>query len=198
MPERGPAQLLLLSFHFLRKSGWRIGLAAALAGLLGVMPREDGVYHEAKSGIAQSLRQAAWSRAVNGTNTHQSWPWDDGSPVAYSKVPRLGLSAAMQDGRRSDGGERGQRHGIASEDRRDPHLGDVALGDEAARGVTEADQVRRALGAVGESLPFTGATDPHLLAPRPALSFGEALRLFIETGKLDAFATQATSGELKL
>ena len=61
MPERGPVQFLL---HFLRlrpAPGWKIGLAVALVATLALLPGEESLYHKAKAGLAQSLRQAAWT-----------------------------------------------------------------------------------------------------------------------------------------
>ncbi len=171
MPERGPAQLLLLSFSTLKRSGWRVGLAASLVALLGLLPREEGVYHHAKADFAQSLRQAAWNHAIAGEQTRPAWPWDEAAPVAYSKVPRLGLSATIQHDAAASAGEANTnelRRKLAADDWRDPHLGDVAIGDlpETDEGLTEADQVKQALGMPGESLPVIGPSDPHLSSPR--------------------------------
>jgi hypothetical protein len=95
MPERGPVQLLL---HFLRlrqAPGWKIGLAVTLVATLGLLPGEESLYHKARAGLAQSLRQAAWKHALAGEPQAKPWPWDHASPAANSVVPRLGLSAAI-------------------------------------------------------------------------------------------------------
>jgi len=95
MPERGPVQFLL---HFLgaRKApGWKIGLAVALVATLALLPGEGSLYHKAKDGLAQSLRQAAWNRALAGELAPKPWPWDQATPAVNSVVPRLGLSAAV-------------------------------------------------------------------------------------------------------
>jgi hypothetical protein len=95
MPERGPVQLLL---HFLRlrqTPGWKIGLAVALVATLALLPGEESLYHKARAGLAQSLRQAAWKHALAGEPQAKPWPWDQASPVVDSVVPRLGLSAAI-------------------------------------------------------------------------------------------------------
>ena len=101
MPERGPVQLLL---HFLRvrpAPGWKIGLAVALVSTLALLPGEESLYHKAKAGLAQSLRQAAWNHALAGEPEPKPWPWDHSTPAVNSVVPRLGLSAAVQcDARR--------------------------------------------------------------------------------------------------
>jgi len=95
MPERGPVQFLL---HFLRlrpARGWKIGLAVALVATLALLPGEESLYQKAKSGLAQSLRQAAWNHALAGEPEPKPWPWDS-TPAVTSVVPRLGLSAAVQ------------------------------------------------------------------------------------------------------
>jgi hypothetical protein len=96
MPERGPVLLLL---HFLRASsalGWRIGLAVTLVATLGLLPGEESLYHKAKDGLAQSLRQAAWKHALAGEPESKAWPWDHSTPAVNPVVPRLGLSAAVR------------------------------------------------------------------------------------------------------
>ena len=96
MPERGPVQFLL---HFLRlrpAPGWKIGLAVALVATLALLPGEESLYHKAKAGLAQSLRQAAWNHALAGEPEPKPWPWDHSTPAVNSVVPRLGLSAAVQ------------------------------------------------------------------------------------------------------
>jgi hypothetical protein len=95
MPERGPVQLLL---HFLRlrqAPGWKIGLTVALVATLGLLPGEESLYQKAKTGLAQSLRQAAWTHALAGEPQPKPWPWDQATPAVNSVVPRLGLSAAI-------------------------------------------------------------------------------------------------------
>jgi hypothetical protein len=137
MPERGPVQLLL---HFLRlrqAPGWKIGLATALVATLGLLPGEESLYQKAKTGLAQSLRQAAWTHALAGEPQPKPWPWDQATPAVNSVVPRLGLSAAIQcDAKTSE-----QISEPASKpvgiDARDPHL----ASDEA--GIAgDADAVR--------------------------------------------------------
>lgn len=95
MPERGPVRFLL---HFLRARkapGWKIGLAAALVATLALLPGEGSLYHKAKDGLAQSLRQAAWNHALAGEPAPKPWPWDQATQAVNSVVPRLGLSAAV-------------------------------------------------------------------------------------------------------
>jgi hypothetical protein len=71
MPKRGSVQFLLLSSRI----GWRFGLAVAVIALLGLIPGEGGIYHQAKTELAQSLREAAWKRAIAG-DQDEAWPWD--------------------------------------------------------------------------------------------------------------------------
>lgn len=135
MPERGPVQLLL---HFLRlrqAPGWKIGLAVALVAALGLLPGEGSLYHKAKTGLAQSLRQAAWKHALAGEPQPKPWPWDHASPAVNSVVPRLGLSAAMhcnQDAKTSQQISEPARKPVDIE-ARDPHLASdgAGIGEDA-------------------------------------------------------------------
>jgi hypothetical protein len=124
MPERGPVQLLL---HFLRARpapGWKIGLAVALATTLALLPGEESLYHKAKDGLAQSLRQAAWKHALAGEPESKPWPWDQATPAINSPVPRLGLSAAIHCNDGVNGPERTSEPARKSIGKvaRDPHL----------------------------------------------------------------------------
>ncbi len=139
MPERGPVQLLL---HFLRlrqAPGWKIGLAVALVASLGLLPGEESLYHKARTGLAQSLRQAAWKHALAGEPQAKPWPWDHASPAVNSVVPRLGLSAAIH----CDAGVKPPEQTsepsrkLVVSGARDPHL--VSNGTEI---VEDADSVR--------------------------------------------------------
>ena len=95
MPERGPVQFLLHSFRARPAPGWKIGLAVALVTTLALLPGEESLYHKAKDGLAQSLRQAAWKHALAGEPESKPWPWDQATPAVNSVVPRLGLSATI-------------------------------------------------------------------------------------------------------
>jgi hypothetical protein len=187
MPERGPAQLLLLFFRPRARLGWRIGLAAACIGLLGLLPGEESVYDKAKDGITQSLRQAAWTHARRSDPATRSWPWSESEPVAYSKVHRLGLSAAVlhdKDARNSDADERS----AVVLGARDPHLDlNVAVGDRIT--VTRADGTRQAYRVTGWEVfaeqPAGEAdnADPHY--QRVETPLGGSLRLMIEAEHAD-------------
>jgi hypothetical protein len=207
MPERGPAQFLLLFFPPRARLGWRIGLAAAAIALLGLLPGEESVYHQAKAGIAQSLRQAAWTQVLAREPEARSWPWSEASPVAYSKVPRLGLSAAVLH-EKADSRAEPKPHAKQSSamlDRRDPHLDvGVAVGDQIT--VTKADGSTQSYRVTGYELfgaqdrgadDLTGdAADPHY--PHSESPLAGVLRLIIEAVHVDALARQATSHEHKL
>jgi hypothetical protein len=137
MPERGPVQLLL---HFLRlrqAPAWKIGLAAALVATLGLLPGEESLYQNAKTGLAQSLRQAAWTHALAGEPQPEPWPWDQATPAVNSVVPRLGLSAAIHcDAKASEQISEPAPKPVGI-DARDPHLASddagVAGGADAVR-----------------------------------------------------------------
>jgi hypothetical protein len=139
MPERGPVQLLL---HFLRlrqAPDWKIGLAVALVATLSLLPGEESLYHKARAGLAQSLRQAAWKHALAGEPQAKPWPWDHASPAVNSVVPRLGLSAAIHcDASVKPPEQTSERsRNLVVSGARDPHL--VSNGTEI---VEDADAVR--------------------------------------------------------
>jgi hypothetical protein len=187
MPERGPAQLLLL--FFLRgpaKPGWKLGLVVALIALLGALPGEESVYRQAEIGLTQSLRQAVWQHALAGRAGTMPLPWDHAAPAAYRSVPRLGLSATLVD---ASGGHRAglKASAVAAQD---PHLalGDVAVGDRitvtTANGLTHTYRVtgREVFNPDNSAIDASpvGASDPHLACPAPQSTLAGMLRLIIE------------------
>ena len=130
MPERGPVQLLLHFLHLRQAPGWKIGLAVALVAALGLLPGEESLYHKAKTGLAQSLRQAAWKHALAGEPEPKPWPWEHSTPDVSSVVPRLGLSAAIHCDHETKPSERisepaSKPAGIGA---RDPHLASGGAG----------------------------------------------------------------------
>ena len=186
MPERGPVQLLL---HFLRSRqapGWKIGLAVALIAMLGLLPGEESLYQKAKTGLAQSLRQAAWKHALAGEPESKPWPWDQASPAVYAVVPRLGLSASVHcdaNAEHSEQTSEPSRRPIAK-DARDPHLApdNVEIGDGGAVRVTGREVV--APQAADEQLlepgaPPTVAASSNNCSPLDS-SISGAFRLMIE------------------
>ncbi len=212
MPERGSVQFLL---HFLRSRqvrGWRIGLAVALVAMLALLPGEESLYNKAKTGLAQSLRQAAWNHALAGEPQPKPWPWDRATPAVYSVVPRLGLSAAVHypaDDQRSERTFEVARTSMA-QDAHDPHLlGDVAIGDRIT--VITADGSTRPYMVTGRQI-----LDPHAVQtlepgapPPPAAARSDscsrfdttlsgALHLIIEAIQGDQPASPPKSDEQKL
>ena len=174
MPERGSVQLLLLSSRAIARSGWKVGLAGVLLVGLGLLPREEVVYHQAESELAQTIREQTWSQAVADDQGPQQWPWEvRSSKVGYTNVPRLGLSATIESGTSQAIVGARTSHDVA-ELKRDPHLDETASEDlpEGLRNLTEADEI----GTSGRGLPVAGPSDPHLSSTRVELSFAEALR----------------------
>jgi hypothetical protein len=181
-------------------------LAVAMIALLGLVPGEGGIYHQAKTELAQSLREAAWKRAVAG-GQDESWPWD-GAATNSSKVPRLGLSAAVNYdlGARSSTESAGPgSRGLAANDAHDPHLarGGVAIGDRIT--VTTADGSTQAYTVTGReaSAPERQQAAAGAGAPKDSCSplnssLAGALRLIIEATRVDAPALDGASEEQKL
>lgn len=206
MPKRGSAQLLLHFLGWRQASRWRIGLAVALIALLGQLPGEGSLYHKAKTGLAQSLRQAAWKHALAGEPESKPWPWDHASPAVYSVVPRLGLSAAV---RYDVGSERselvsGASRASIAQDGRDPHLalGDVAIGDRVT--VTTADGSTRPYRVTGRQVfdpqvRKTQTLEPGAdsCAPLDSSPSG-VLHLIIEAIQGDLPQSRSTNDEQKL
>jgi hypothetical protein len=206
MPKRGSVQLLL---HFLRwrlAPGWRIGLGIALIAVLGLLPGEGSLYHKAKTGLAQSLRQAAWKHALAGEPESKPWPWDHASPALYSVVPRLGLSAAVRydvGSERSEVMSRAPRASIA-QDGREPHLAlsDVAIGDRIT--VTTADGSTRPYRVTGRQVLDPQASKTQILEPGADScapldsSLSGVLHLIIEAIQGDLPQSAPTNDEQKL
>jgi hypothetical protein len=159
MPERGPVKLLLHFLHWRQAPGWKIGLAVALIAMLGLLPGEESLYQKAKTGLAQSLREAAWKHALGGEPESKPWPWDQASPAVYAGVPRLGLSAAVHCDANAAQPEQTfepSRRPIAK-DARDPHLAadTVEIGDGGANAVR----------VTGREVVVPHAADDQLLEP---------------------------------
>jgi hypothetical protein len=202
MPKRGSVQFLLLS----SRMGWRFGLAVAVIALLGLIPGEGGIYHQAKTELAQSLREAAWKRAIAG-GQEEAWPWD-GVATNSTKVPRLGLSAAVYHdfGNQSSAGKAGSgSRRSASDEARDPHLarGDVAIGDRitviTADGSTQLYTVTgREAGAIERQAKSGGAAAPKDGCSSAKSSLAGALRLIIQAIRVDAPAREGAPEEQKL
>jgi len=194
--------------------GWRFGLAAAVIALLGLLPREGGIYHQAKTELAQSLREAAWKRAVAGDRNEEAWPWDGVATTATITVPRLGLSAAVnydfggQDSARNRDSARnaafGVKRGNKADNAHDPHLarGDVAIGDRVtvitADGSTQVYTVTgREAGAAGQAQASPETSLSKDSCPQLNPSLAGALRLIIEAIR-DAPSLEGAGEEQKL
>ncbi len=148
MPKRGSVQLLLLSLRPRATLGWGLGAAAVIGLVAGVVQLKEAVPLLDQGGLAQTLRQGAWEKALAGQSTPARWPWEDMSVnmslAPGAKVPRLGLSAAMLD--QTDEAPQAApsepyraAHGQA--DKPAQAVGDVALSDVA----------------IGDSITFTAA-----------------------------------------
>ena len=95
MSIRGSAWFLLLFFRARGSSpaGWErwrrcwLWVASRKAG--------PGFKLMERTGLGQLVHQRAWERALAGHSEMEPWPWEDPSLMANTKVPQLGLSAAV-------------------------------------------------------------------------------------------------------
>ena len=143
MTKRGSNQFLLL---FLRPSV-RLGIGAitALVALALVAAAE----------FAPLLHQSAWKQALAGQSLQKAWPWEGTEPAKQSGVPRLGLSAALNDTiPQVEIAPSAPRQGKDARPSR-LQLGDVAIGDRIT--VTAADGSSRDYRVTGRKV-----VDPHL------------------------------------
>lgn len=95
MSIRGSARFLLLFSRPRAKLGWGIGAAAMVLPLAGLAQSVTGFQLMERTGLDRVLHQRAWERALAGHSEQKPWPWEDPSLVANTKVPRLGMSAAV-------------------------------------------------------------------------------------------------------
>jgi hypothetical protein len=199
MPKRGSVQflLLLLRSRALRRLG--VGAFAVMILGAGLVQLKDDLPFLAKSGLSHALRQSVWQEALSGQSHPGRWPWEDLSVnmslAPSSKVPRLGLSAAML-GEATAGAPvpvlvEPRRTADTKPVKADQALGDVVIGD-----VT-----------IGDSITFTaadGATciyrvtgrqvvDPHLAEDNAERTDG--LASLFNCGPLDRLVIQATQDE---
>jgi hypothetical protein len=197
MPKRGSVQLLLLSLRPSKMVGWTLGCAAVIGLAAAVVHLKETVPLLDNGGLAQTLRQGAWEKALASESTPTRWPWEDMSVnmslAPGAKVPRLGLSAAML--RQTDETPQTVPSEPYQAERPKPSKG--AVGDVAISDV-----------GIGDSITFTatdGATcvyritghrvvDPHLAEGEAERADGEA-SLF-NCGPLDRLIMQATQGGL--
>ena len=194
MPERGPAQLLLLFFRSRATPGWRLGLAVALLRCSAFCParkclppgqiRYRPIVAPSRLDACPCRRAGAAAMAVGRHVTGRQFrraaarPQCRGALTEAANAPSGGFSRSWRASRwRSD--------------RHDPHLalGDVAIGDglpvTAAEGLTPAYQVTGA-----KTVDDARLRPPMLRPPARAIrtlscsrshpSFAGALRLIIE------------------
>ena len=118
MSIRGSGRFLLLSFRARMKLACGIGAAGALLMVGGLAQSGTGFKLMERTGLGQLLHERAWERALAGHSEMEPWPWEDPSLIANTKVPQLGLSAAvlerLSDQQRDDDRRRVAAHGLLS------------------------------------------------------------------------------------
>ena len=196
MTKRGSNQFLLLFLHPSVRLGLRIGGAATLIALASLATAE----------FAPLLHQSAWKQALAGEPLQKPWPWEAAEPGEQSGVPRLGLSAALNDTiPQVEIAPSAPRQG--KDAKPSPlQLGDVAIGDRIT--VTAADGSSRDYRVTGRKV-----VDPHLaegdsVAPTggevspvtcwPLDLVGGSLRLIIQATGVDRPKAPHPSAEQKL
>jgi hypothetical protein len=208
MPKRGSVQFLLLSLSSRAKLGLKVGMAVALALVLGALQGGEDFRLMERTGLAKELRQSAWKRALAGQTQQTPWPWQDKSFVAATNVPRLGLSAAILKGdvTPSLSSEPKAPSGIR-EGKPETELSNVEVGDRIT--VTGANGSFRTYRVTGRRV-----IDPHLAeTDEPNLTGGEVtsvtcwplgplvagtLRLFIQATEVDQDGAPEPDTEQKL
>jgi hypothetical protein len=193
MLVRGLAQLLLSA----GKRGLRFATVASIAGLIALL--YSGTFREAKTGLAQIVRQSTWQHAVSGEPPASPWPWDREPQAGSQKIVRLGLSATV------DALDHRKPHMRHLSDRHDPHVlaDDVAVGERVTVTVTRDE--RQACSVWKRPL-----ADPHLASDIQAEDGNDVacaqanptktapLRRLIETTNGAPKATFQTDSEQKL
>ena len=186
-----------------RRIAMKAGLAAsaALVVLVAASGVRDAFPTMNENGLAQSLRQSAWTKALSDRSVAEAWPWQNISPrmsqLPTAKVRRLGLSASLRDMSEAPAEPseaRDTNPSLASQKPSPRSMeGDIALGDVGSGNV-----------GIGDSITFTaddGATcvyrvtgrpvvDPHLDSRQAAGTKGEA-GLFV-CSPLDTLMMRAT------
>lgn len=181
-----------------------LAASAALVALFAASNVRDAFPTMNEDGLAQSLRQSAWTKALSDQSAAEAWPWQNVSQhmsaLPSAKVRRLGLSASFRDmtevaaepGRSANPSLASQKSSPRSAQ------GDVALGDVGSGTV-----------GIGDSITFTaddGATcvyrvtgrpvvDPHLDSRQAEGAKGEA-GLF-DCSPLDTLIMRATQAAPK-
>ena len=182
MPKRGPVQLLLDFLRSRRAPGWKLGMAVTLVAALGLLPGEESLYQKASTGLAKSLREAAWKHALAGEPDSKPWPWDQASPSVYDAVPLLGLSAAVHcdDSVKPTGPIPEPSREPQAIDAQDPHLApnNVAIGDGSANAVKASGG--EIIAPSKDQLLEPGAPPVAASSKACALDSSGAFRLMIE------------------
>jgi hypothetical protein len=196
MPVRGSMQLLLRTLRV--RAACKAWVGGVTAGLLviGGMHLEKDLAFRQDDGFSNAIRQTVWEKALSDQSQPGRWPWDEISDSMAlkpnSKVPRLGLSAALVS--KESVVTTGMQ--VRTSRVEPPSAPSQAQGDLVLNNVT-----------VGDAITFTaadGATcvyrvtgrrvvDPHLAESQAERFAGEA-GLF-ECGPLESLILRATQGE---
>lgn len=183
---RRTAQLLLSA----GKRGLRLAAVASIAGLIALL--YSSTYREAKTGLAQIVRQSAWQHALSGEPPANPWPWDSEPPAGSPKIVRLGLSAAVNAAVSDDTLDRRKLNIRRLSDRHDPHLiaDDVTVGGR----VTVTHRERQVCSLWGRPL-----ADPHLASDIQAEGGDDVVCAQADTTKAGPFRRliEATNGAPK-
>ena len=145
-----------------------LAVSAALVAVFAATEVREAISTN-RGGLAQSLHQSAWTKALSGDPAAEAWPWQNvSSPMSQlpsAKVRRLGLSASLRD-MTEVAAEIGSSHGEGTSLASEPSVprsteGDIALGDLGSGTV-----------GIGDSITFTandGATCVYRVTGRPVV-----------------------------
>ena len=156
-----------------------LGACAALAVLFAASEVRDVFPAVDDGGLAQSLRQSAWTKALSGHAAAQDWPWQNVS-ARMSRLPsapvrRLGLSASLRDATETAA----QSVSVSQTSKAPAKQGDAIA--QSAEGDVALGDVGSGTVGIGDSITFTandGATCVYRVTGRPVvdphLASGEA------------------------
>ncbi|MET0688176.1 MAG: hypothetical protein ABWY38_03090 [Methyloceanibacter sp.] len=182
MSIRGSAWFLLLFFRARVKLACGIGAVAAMLVVGGLAQSGTGFKLMERTGLGQLVHQRAWERALAGHSEMEPWPWEDPSLMANTKVPQLGLSAAvlerLSDQQRSDAEPTESRAEQVELSQSAEGFSNVAIGDRLT--VTRPDGSTRVYRVTGRRV-----VDPHLADSEPLSDEGETS--LAACSPLDAF-----------
>ncbi len=181
MSSRGSARFLLLSFPRRAALVFGIGAAVAVLALAGFAQSGTGFALMEQTGLGQFVHQRAWDRALAGHSGMEPWPWEDPSLAVTTKVPQLGMSAAVLE---SLSGQQQHLNDEAPQSRIEPikstGFGEAAIRDRIA--VTKSDGSSSIARAAGRRV----VVDPHLAESEP-IGDEEGDTLPVACSPLDAF-----------